>query len=185
MISSISDSSQQFMVQMMQQRGDPSGTAPTGNPMQEMMENNSDSIADKLGVDSSTFATIAGEIDAAVEEATEGVDGRASKETVDDAISGVLSNYGITLDELQSALQSTAEETGMAPMGGMGGMKGMGGPPPMGGAGGAEGTDSEEDWLEEYLESLQSDSESEDSSGFNIMQLLGNLPTGSLTNVMA
>jgi hypothetical protein len=196
MLSAIGDSSQQLtLLQMLQQLQNSQATSeskgfapPDESAMEEMRTQMDESVAEKLGMDSSTLTELHSQIQEAIQQAMTSSDGTEDmKATVDSAVDAVLEANGIDPAEFKSAMDSAAEELGMPAPGEMG--------PPPGSAGtyNAQGTvasssSSQNDLLMQLLEALQSGSDSassQSSSGFDILSWFNNLPSGSLANCYA
>ncbi|MBN2584225.1 MAG: hypothetical protein JXL80_14275 [Planctomycetes bacterium] len=142
-----------------------------------------EAVGEQLGLSVSEVSDLKSQIDAAVQAATENLDdGSDPRAAIEEAVNGVLEDNGIDVEEFKSVMQSAAREMGPPP-------------PPMYGPQGqmvsdetdssSESSDAALEAIEELLAQLaaqSSDDSDSQASLISILQMLGNLPDGSLVN---
>jgi len=156
--------------QRLQQGGGPRSFARPAPEMQAQFR----SFAESAGIDTSRFGDLQGQIRSAVDGAR-APDGSIDPAAVKDAVSGILNDNGIDPQQLRSQLQGVFQQAGFGPTSGG----------PQGFAGLGETATAQQDLLDTLFASDDDTAESDGDAAVSLLQLLENLPKGSIVNTAA
>ncbi len=152
---------------------------PPSEEVQEQLQTAFQAAADSLGIDTTSFAAIGGQIQEAVQAAIQSSDGTDPRGAVEQAINAVLQDNGIDPQHFRDDLDAIFHELGVpAP--------GQGAPPPTYGAPAATASaqNPQLDLLKQFLESLNA-SNDDSSSASAISGFFASAEPGTFVNAVA
>ena len=155
--------------QRLQQGG---GPAPFERPPPELQAQFR-SFAESAGIDPSQLGDLQEQIRSAVD-TVRGADGSIDPRDVKEAVSGVLNDNGIDPEQLRSQLQGVFQQAGFSPAAGLQGFPSLG-----------EAAGTQQDLLDALFADDDDTAESNGDDAVSLLQLLENLPKGSLVNTAA
>ncbi|MEM7756016.1 MAG: hypothetical protein AAF297_10315 [Planctomycetota bacterium] len=132
------------------------------------------SFAESAGINPSKLSDLQEQIRSAVDGA-KSADGSIDPSAIKDAVSGVLNDNGIDPEQLRSQLQGVFQQAGLSPsVGGLQGLPGIG-----------DTANTQQDLLDALFADDDDTAESTGDNAVSLLQLLENLPKGSLVNTAA